>query len=170
MVFFCLQAAQTADVEALLRHCAAVLTWQDAMWMADEADEMRGRCVDALPNCGELAGSNLSACGEFPELLLSECAATCGTCSYRTLVAEQMSCDDTHAECANWAKAGECGRRGTLAEPWSTLRERSIFSGRLKACLLFLPSIAMTTTTKTVAKTTVAKTTKTTITKVPELL
>ena len=37
--FFGLQAAQTADVEALLRHCAAVLTWQDAMWMADEADE-----------------------------------------------------------------------------------------------------------------------------------
>ena len=35
--FFGLQAAQTADVEALLRHCAAVLTWQDAMWMADEA-------------------------------------------------------------------------------------------------------------------------------------
>ena len=35
----------------------------------------------------------------------------------------------------------------------------------LKACLHFLPSIAMTTTTKTVAKTTVAKTTKTTITK-----
>ena len=33
------EAAQTADVEALLRHCAAVLTWQDAMWMADEADE-----------------------------------------------------------------------------------------------------------------------------------
>merc|ERR1711985_154665 len=32
-------------------------------------------------------------------------------------------------------------------------------------CLHFLPSIAMTTTTKTVAKTTVAKTTKTTITK-----
>ena len=71
---------------------------------------MRGQACLActLPNCGELAGSNLSACGEFPELLLSECAATCGTCSYRTLVAEQMSCDDTHAECANWAKAGEC--------------------------------------------------------------
>merc|ERR1712094_111040 len=36
---------------------------------------------------------------------------------------------------------------------------------RLKACLHFLPSIAMTTTTKTMGKTTVAKTTKTTITK-----
>ena len=33
------EAAQTADAAALLRHCAAVLTWQDAMWMADEADE-----------------------------------------------------------------------------------------------------------------------------------
>lgn len=33
------EAAQTADTAALLRHCAAVLTWQDAMWMADEAAE-----------------------------------------------------------------------------------------------------------------------------------
>lgn len=33
------EAAQTADAAALLRHCAAVLTWQDAMWMADEAAE-----------------------------------------------------------------------------------------------------------------------------------
>ena len=99
----CHAAAETVAVNA-----AGATTPASGQGARIAADEMRGRSVDALPNCGELAGSNLSACGEFPELLLSECAATCGTCSYRTLVAEQMSCDDTHAECANWAKAGEC--------------------------------------------------------------
>ena len=72
----CHAAAETVAVNA-----AGATTPASGQGARIAADEMRGRCVDALPNCGELAGSNLSACGEFPELLLSECAATCSSIS-----------------------------------------------------------------------------------------
>ena len=80
-----------------------------------ESDERRAAlpgeswhpCRDARPDCTALARTNLSACGEA-EVMLSDCRKTCRTCSYEKLIRGVSECKDTHGECANWARMGEC--------------------------------------------------------------
>lgn len=68
----------------------------------------RGGCVDLLPDCAERAGSRLELCAADPGVMLTQCAKTCETCSYRKLIDEAMACEDTVPECEGWAKVGEC--------------------------------------------------------------
>ena len=65
-------------------------------------------CVDRRADCEALAGDRLERCGDDPVVMLVDCAHTCGACPYRSLVQEAMSCEDTHDQCANWARSGEC--------------------------------------------------------------
>ena len=82
----------------------------------------RGGCTDARPDCAELARWNLSACGEA-EFMLRECPKTCRTCAYGELVGGLTDCKDTHEQCANWARSGEC-----------EANRRFMLSGCSKAC------------------------------------
>ena len=64
-------------------------------------------CVDTADDCASMARSNLTGCAENPRLL-QQCASTCGTCQYRSLVDEATVCADTNEACESWAAAGEC--------------------------------------------------------------
>ena len=70
------------------------------------ASNALGACRDQREDCEDLAGDRLQYCGDDPSTMLLQCAKTCQTCEYRKLVQEAMDCEDTNAECANWAKMG----------------------------------------------------------------
>lgn len=64
-------------------------------------------CVDSREDCAMLAGPLLHGCAKEPAMMLNQCAKTCVACSYRDLIREAFSCDDTNPECPNWAQMGE---------------------------------------------------------------
>ena len=98
---------QQVTVDAAGGQAAAQPRSQAAQQAASNA---LGACVDRLPDCAELAGDRSQYCADDPSTMLINCAKTCGTCEYRKLVQEAMDCEDTHTECANWARMGECDK------------------------------------------------------------
>ena len=80
---------------------------------------LRG-CHDELEyNCSSRAvrGECESDKGE----MLWRCPAACRVCPYLSLVREALGCDDTSANCNEWARHGECRAKCAASEPDSPL-------------------------------------------------